>query len=69
MKNLWLIAIGSLLMAGCIENNSSNASDGEEKEVVSDYLLTISHLYFLVYLNCFLLRKSLIKYLSTPPLQ
>ena len=32
MKNLWLIAIGALLMTGCTENNSSNTSDEEEKE-------------------------------------
>ena len=35
MKNFWLIAIGSLLMTSCIENNSSTVSDEEQKEVVS----------------------------------
>ena len=35
MKNLCLIAIGSLLMTSCIENNSSTVSDEEQKEVVS----------------------------------
>ena len=35
MKKFLVISIGLLLMTGCIENNSSNASDEEEKEVVS----------------------------------
>ena len=35
MKNLGLIAMVLLLITGCIENNSSNASDEEQKEVVS----------------------------------
>ena len=35
MKNLWLLAIGSLLMTSCIENTSTEVEVDEKNEVVS----------------------------------
>jgi len=35
MKNLWILAIGSLVMTGCIENTSTETVKEDKKEVVS----------------------------------
>jgi len=35
MKNLWIIAIGSLVMTSCIESESTDVKADEKKEVVS----------------------------------
>jgi len=35
MKNLWILAIGSLVMTGCIENTSTEIGKEDKKEVVS----------------------------------
>ena len=35
MKNLWVLALGSFLMTGCIENKSTETVTEDKKEVVS----------------------------------
>ena len=35
MKNLWILAIGSFVMTGCIENKSTETVKEDKKEVVS----------------------------------
>ena len=35
MKNLWILAIGSLVMTGCIENTSTETVKEDKKEVIS----------------------------------
>ena len=35
MKNFWILAIGSLLMTGCIENTAKETVEEDNKEVVS----------------------------------
>ena len=35
MKNLWILAIGSLVMTGCIENKSTETVKEDKEEVVS----------------------------------